>query len=78
MQIAFNKQMVKYESSIRVMCDFFLNVIDSSFERAKQKFPKFSALQRMQIHFNEHFDKHNSSIRINCDSSSNVIDSINE
>jgi hypothetical protein len=75
MQIDFNEQLKKHESSIRVNRDSFSNMIDSIFELAKHDFGRISTFRGMQIDFNEQFEKHESSIRLSCDSLSNVIDS---
>jgi hypothetical protein len=75
MQIDFNEQSQKHESSIRTNRDSLSNVIDSSFDRAKQNVERISTLRGMKIDFNEQFLKHESSIRVNRDSLSNVIDS---
>jgi hypothetical protein len=75
-QIDFNdEQPEKHESSIRVKCDSFSNVIDPSFEGEKHDFPRISTLRGIQIDFIEHLEKHESSIRVKRDSFSNVIDS---
>jgi hypothetical protein len=75
MQIVFNEQFKKHESSIRVSLDSFSNMIDSSLDRAKHNFGRISTFRGMQILFNEQFEKHESSIRVSRDSLSNVIDS---
>jgi hypothetical protein len=75
MQIDFNEQFAKHQSSIRVRRDSLSNVIDSSFDSAKHDFERISTFRGMQIDFNEQFEKHESSIRVRRDSLSNVIDS---
>jgi methionine-rich copper-binding protein CopC len=75
MQIDFNEQYEKHESSIRVSRDSLSNVIDSSFDKAKHDFGRISTFRGILIDFNEQYEKHESSIRVSRDSLSNVIDS---
>jgi hypothetical protein len=74
MYIDFNEQFQKQKPLIRINRDSFSNVIDSSFEPAKQDFGRISTFREMMIDFNEHSEKHESSIRVNHDSLSNAID----
>jgi hypothetical protein len=74
-QIDFNEQSLKHDSSIRNSRDSFSNEIDPSFELSKHEVPRISTLRGMQIDVNEQYLKHDSPIIVNLDSSSNVIDS---
>jgi hypothetical protein len=74
MQIDFNEQFEKHEFSIRINRDSLSNVIDSSFDQAKQDFGRISTFRGMQIDLNEQPEKDKSSIGISCDSLSNTID----
>jgi hypothetical protein len=78
MQIDFNEQCKKQESSIRVSRDSCSNMIDLRFKPVKHDLPMISTLRGIQIDCNEQFEKQNSSICVSRDSSSNSIDSIVE
>jgi hypothetical protein len=70
-----SEQCQKHECLIRVSCDSVSNVIDPSFDEAKQDSGRTSTFRGMQIVFNGQIEKHAPSIRVNRDSLSNVIDS---
>jgi hypothetical protein len=75
MQIDFNEQFPKHQSSIRVSRDSISNVIEAGLESQKHYFPMISTFRRIHIDFNEQFPKHESSIRVSRVSLLNIIDS---
>jgi hypothetical protein len=75
MQIDFNEQFQKRDSSIPVKRDSLSNIIDPNVQRAKGDFGRISPFRGMQFDFNEQSSKHDSSISVSRDSFSNVIDS---